>query len=226
MTTQQMVLAEVRRQILTGSLRPGAPIRPDVTAAQLKVSRVPVREALKILEGEGQIVYRPHHGYFVAELRVKDLVEIYRIRKLLEGEAVRIAIPKLTDEDLARMSEAMTEMESYGDDEIMPMTAANRRFHFTLLDASEAPHLLHHIRLLWNSTDPFRSLYYMSDEHRALVHEEHRKIFRAVSSGEVARAITYLDDHRHNAITALADVLDEANETDEGDVLPREGTQG
>jgi DNA-binding GntR family transcriptional regulator len=214
LTTQQMVLAEVRKQILTGILRPGDPIRPDVTAAQLDVSRVPVREALKILEGEGQIVYRPHHGYSVAELHVKDLVEIYRIRELLEGEAVRHAVPKLTDEDLARMGEAIAEMEACGEDEIMPMTAANRRFHFTLLEASDMPHLLHHIGLLWNSTDPFRSLYYMSDEHRTLVNSEHRLVFKAVSAGEVAEAIGHLDAHRRNAINALAGLLDESNESD------------
>ena len=53
---------------------------------------MPVREALKILEGEGQVRYRAHHGYVLADLQREDLVEIYRIRELLEDEAARAAL--------------------------------------------------------------------------------------------------------------------------------------
>ena len=57
------------------------------------MSAVPVREALRILEGEGHVHYRPHRGYVVAALDVDDLTEIYRIRELLETEAVRQSHP-------------------------------------------------------------------------------------------------------------------------------------
>lgn len=206
-TTQQVVLMELRRQLLSRELRPGEPIRPDAIAAQLAVSRVPVREALKILEGEGQVEYRPHHGYFVTELLVNDLVEIYRIRELLEGEAVRVAVTAIEPATLERMREAMEEMERLGSDEILPMTEANRQFHFALLEAAGMPHLLHHILLLWNATDPFRSLYYMDEQHLALVQREHREILAAVERGDAEAAVEVLDRHRRNAIAALAEVL-------------------
>lgn len=207
LTTQEVVLAELRREILSGGLRPGSPIRPDAIASRLQVSRVPVREALKILEGEGQVIYRPHQGYFVAELHLKDLVEIYRIRELLEGEAIRHAVPNLDEEELERMREAMDEMESLEDDQIMQMTTANRRFHFTLLEAAGMPHLQNQIRLLWNSTDPFRALYYMDEEHRRLANGQHREIFDAAAAGDVEAVIGHLDTHRRNAIDALKEIL-------------------
>ena len=104
-TAQEAVLTELRRAIVTGELRPGEQVRQDALAEQFGVSRVPLREALKILEGEGQVTYLPHRGYFVAELDVADLREVYRLRDLLETEAVRAAVPRLTDADVAEISD-------------------------------------------------------------------------------------------------------------------------
>lgn len=66
------------------------------------MSRVPLREALKILEGEGQVTYAAHRGYFVALLWLADLLVVYRMREILEAEAVSIAIPLMTAEDIDR----------------------------------------------------------------------------------------------------------------------------
>lgn len=109
-TAQQFVLAELRRAITTGRLRPGAPIRQDALAEEFQVSRVPLREALKTLQGEGLVTYEAHRGYSVETLSLDDLREVYRIRQLLEEEAVRRAVARLTDADL-RLAEAQDEVE-------------------------------------------------------------------------------------------------------------------
>lgn len=90
-TTQEFVLQELRNAIVRGELPPRQPIRQDAIAQRFGVSRVPLREALKILEAEGQVVYRPHRGYSVAELALSDLLEVYRLRQLLESEAATVA---------------------------------------------------------------------------------------------------------------------------------------
>ena len=208
LTTQEHVLAELRRRILSGDVQPGDAIRAEQLAAELAVSRVPVREALKILEGEGQVEYRPHHGYTLAELDLGDLREIYRIRRLLEDEGARAALPRLTGEDLAAMREAMAEMETLGDD-VAAMAVANRRFHMTLLDASDMPHLLHHVRLLWNASDHYRSVYYLDDAHRREVHADHRRIVDACAAHDEAALIAVLDEHRDHAIEGLRSILEE-----------------
>ena len=102
-TAQEAVLAELRRLITAGLLRPGQQIVQDALAVQFGVSRVPLREALKILEGEGQVTYVAHRGYFVTELSLSDLIEVYRIREILEAEAVSIAVPQMTAEDIHRL---------------------------------------------------------------------------------------------------------------------------
>ena len=208
-TTQELVLEELRRKILVGELRPGEPIRPDQLAAELHVSRVPVREALKILEGEGQVRYRAHHGYVLAELRREDLLEIYGIRRLLEDEAARAAVPRLHATDLAGMRAACEQMETFGADDVSAMAVANRRFHMTLLEASGMPHLLHHIRLLWNASDHYRSVYYLDETHRAEVNDDHRQIVAAAEAGDAEVLVGLLDAHRDRAIAGLAPALEE-----------------
>ncbi|GAA3377293.1 GntR family transcriptional regulator [Streptomyces sannanensis] len=207
-TAQQFVLGELRRAITSGELRPGAPIRQDALAARLDVSRVPLREALKILEGEGLVVHRAHRGYFVTELSLADLEEVYRIRELLETEAVRKAAARMGPELLAGLEEAQREVErTGGTGDVMAMAAANRRFHFALLEASGMPRLVRLIGTLWDSTDAYRSLYYAEQPNRERVVHEHRAVIDALRAGDVEGAVRWLDRHRAHAVGALRAVL-------------------
>lgn len=202
------MLAELRRAIVSGQLPPGSPIRQDALADRLGVSRVPLREALKILEGEGQVTYRPHRGYFVADLSLSDLQEVYRIRQLLEAEAARHAIDRMTDEDVKRLTEAQRDVDDAGAaSDIVKMTAANRRFHFTLMEASGMPRLLRLIRILWDATDAYRSIYYNDERNRQRVGRQHDVIVSAVRSRDVEQVIRTLDEHRDATVAALGEVI-------------------
>ncbi len=205
-TAQEAVLAEIREQLLDGRLPPGESIRPDALGDELGVSAVPVREALRILEGEGHVHYRPHRGYVVAALDVSDLVEIYRIRELLETEAVRRAIPRLRGDTVARLREIVHEMDDVRDD-VMSLTAVNRRFHFTLFEAAEMPQLVRVLRILWDSSDRYRLQYLMSPDNRQLVHDQHQRMMQAVTAGDVEAFLDESHKHRAHAIAALAETF-------------------
>ncbi|MEU7028327.1 GntR family transcriptional regulator [Streptomyces sp. NPDC046275] len=210
-TAQQFVLAELRRAITTGELRPGDPIRQDALAARLDVSRVPLREALKALEAEGLVVHHVHRGYYVAELSLADLEEIYRIRRLLETEAVRTALVRAPDglaDALERVQEEVERAARAGD--VTVMAEANRRFHFTLIEASGMPRLVRLITTLWDATDAYRALYYAEDPHRERAVHEHRAVVSAVAEGDEEAAVRWLDEHRDHAVAALRRVLDPA----------------
>jgi DNA-binding GntR family transcriptional regulator len=207
-TAQEAVLEELRVAIVSGELRPGEQVLQDALAERFGVSRVPLREALKILEGEGQVVYRPHRGYFVAELDLDDLREVYRIRDLLESEAVRVAVPQIGTDELTALQGALEDVErasAAGD--LVAMAAANRRFHFGLLAAARMPRLLRLVRVLWDATDVYRSLYYADDSHRQVVHDEHRLVLDAVRLGDQERAVELLRQHRERAVVTLERVL-------------------
>jgi DNA-binding GntR family transcriptional regulator len=210
-TTQQFVLGELRRAITSGQLKPGAPIRQEALAEQLGVSRVPLREALKTLEAEGLVVHEAHRGYFVAELSLADLREVYRIREILEAEAVRQASERLDGHALDALASVQREVEEASDvGDVAGMAAANRRFHFALYEAAEMPRLVRLIATLWDATDAYRSLYYVESTHRDHVVWEHRAILDALRNGETDDAVRLLDEHRVNAVTALQEMLRQA----------------
>lgn len=210
-TAQEAVLAELRRLITAGQLRPGQQIVQDALAVQFGVSRVPLREALKILEGEGQVTYVAHRGYFVTELSLSDLIEVYRIREILEAEAVSIAVPQMTAEDIHRLEEAERDVRAAaGIADVVAMTSANRRLHFAILDACALPRLVWLIRLLWDATEVYRSVYYNEAHNREMVDSEHRALVAAVKAGDATAALMVLTEHREHAIEALRPVLDQA----------------
>ncbi|MGW5641794.1 GntR family transcriptional regulator [Saccharopolyspora sp. NPDC003752] len=203
-TTQEFVLGELRRAIVSGELAPGQPIRQDTIAQRLGVSRVPLREALKTLEAEGQVIYQPHRGYSVAELSLSDLLEVYRMRELLESEAAAVATERLTEADLARITDAQVDVEKAADSgDLVAMIAANRRFHFALLEPAGMPRLLRVVRTLWDATDAYRAVYYNSSTNRERVRHEHDSIVAAVADRRADDLVRLLDEHRRHAVDAL-----------------------
>jgi DNA-binding GntR family transcriptional regulator len=94
---------QVRKAILNGTFKPGERLVETAIAEQLGVSRAPVREALSALEREGIVVNVPRRGYSVIDFTDKDIDEIYSLRSLLEIGALRRAITRFTEEDLAEM---------------------------------------------------------------------------------------------------------------------------
>ncbi|MFD0890442.1 GntR family transcriptional regulator [Streptosporangium algeriense] len=209
-TTHQYVLEQLRRAILTGKLAPGSPIRQDALAEQLGVSRVPLREALKILEGEGQVVYRARRGYIVAELAFEDFLEVYRIRQILEEEAARKAVSRITDEEIVRLEEAHAEVVAAGQaGEITAMAVANRRFHFTLFETAGMPRIRRFLSILWDATDVYRSLYYSEVVNRERVDHEHRGIIDAVRDRDADRLVRLLDEHRAGTVATFREFMAE-----------------
>ena len=203
-TAQEAVLAELRRAIVSGELKPGEQVLQDALAERFGVSRVPLREALKILEGEGQVIYRPHRGYFVAELDLDDLREVYRIRDVLETEAVTTAVEHITEAELADVELALQEVERAADSgDLVAMAESNRRFHFGLMEAAHMPRLSRLVRILWDATDVYRSVYYSEGGHRSAVIDEHRAVLEAVKAGDADRACAVLREHRERAVKAL-----------------------
>src|SRR5690242_20882609 len=86
------IVGELRGIILDGEVPPGSPIPVDGVAAAFGVSRIPVREALMTLIGEGLVDHRPHLGYRVAQLTAQEFGEIYLVREALETAAMRVAV--------------------------------------------------------------------------------------------------------------------------------------
>ncbi len=205
-TVQASVLDWLRGALIMGELKPGERIRQEALAETLGASLIPVREALKTLQAEGQVTYVPRRGYFVTELHFEELVEIYGLRRILETEAVHRAIPYIDDELIATMGTHVESVERLGHTaDVIALMAANYEFHFALYRASQAKHLVRIIDFLWDSTSAYRALYYNDDEARE--HPAHRGILQAVETREEAKIVAALDAHRQRALDRLVDVL-------------------
>ena len=200
-TAHEVVAAALRQAILDRELKPGDRVRQEEVARKLGVSVIPVREALRVLAGEAQVTYRPRQGYVVAELDVRDLAEVYRLRELLEAEAVRVALPKLTDAEIDRIAALFEQVAGAGT--ISDAMKANRRAHFVLFEAAGLPILLRHIAMLWDSTEAYRALYYS----RTSVDDEHRAIVAALRRRDADRVLELLNAHRRHALDALTAAL-------------------
>jgi DNA-binding GntR family transcriptional regulator len=207
-TVQHATLLALREGIATGRYEPGQQLRQENLAHDFGVSVPPVREALKTLEAEGQVIYVPRHGYSVAQLSRAELREAYRIRDLLETEAIVRAIGTLTRDDIARMRSAIRDMQrAHRSADVTALTTANRRFHFTVFDAAAMPRMADMIRVLWDGTDRYRSLYFATAAHRDRVRREHTMIMSAVAGGDTDAAVELSRQHRDHALEALCDTL-------------------
>lgn len=210
-TAQEHAVAWLRHAIVTGALRPGDRVGQEDVAASIGVSVAPVREALRVLDQEGQLTYLPRRGYFVTELRLEDVREIYALRGLLEEQATRLALPGLGEDDFREIraaAEACVVAAEAGD--IAAELEANRRFHFGIMRSDEQPHTLRLIELLWDSTEAYRAMYYNDPDERRRASEAHDAIIAAVEARDPDTLVDALTDHRERALTVLAGLLGRA----------------
>jgi len=204
---QQVILDELRRVILDGDAPPGTLIPVDEVAELFGVSRIPVRESLKTLIGEGLVEHRPRSGYTVAQLTLSELHEIYVLRGVLEQAALASAVPAATAADDQSVRQAYDDLcvaQLASDDR--GYHRESRRFHLALLAPARSKRLMRMLESAWNLTEPVRPMAQIPNTDRAALHEEHQDMLDAFVARDAERllAVSALH-HRHleDSIAAL-----------------------
>lgn len=172
------VADKLREKILRGELQEGQQLRQDAIAAELDVSRIPVREALRQLEAEGLISIVPHRGAVVSALSPEEIEELFDIRAVLESFILRRALPRLTDADFQRAEEILKEYEAALENEadIGSWGELNWRFHSALYGAAKRPVLMALLRTLNNNCDRYTRLQLLVSHSPQAAAAAHRKI--------------------------------------------------
>lgn len=202
------VLAE---RILSGTLEPDARIKQDDLATEFNTSRIPVREALRILEVRGLVTLKANAGARVASLTVRDMEVSYQIREKLEPMLLADSMPHLTIADLEEMRVINARMEQATDvDAFLPL---NRQFHWTAFRRHQAPMLAEIVERLWDKTQSYRRAYArlaLNDPERmAVMRTERDLLFRAIQRGEIDLAPRILEMHIRRTHLGLLDYSDQ-----------------
>lgn len=151
-----LVLHEIRRSILNGTLPPGQPFTVPALTEQLGVSHVPVREALRQLEAQGLVVLNPSRSAIVTPLNPDDLRAIYRLRLTVEPELAAMAAPQRRDRDLDELEQLVRETfeKVPGEDFWDP----HREFHAALIRPAASEWDFRLLRPLWDASERYTRL--------------------------------------------------------------------
>ena len=157
-TKAELALRVLRERIRDGDLRPGERIQVEELARELGMSQTPVREALRLLQADRLIDYQTHRGAVITEVPADTLVEIFRLRCLLEPLAVRLAVPHLTGEALEALEARHREFVALAESESAPrVSELNHAWHWEIYEASGSVFMMDFVRRLWDAF-PWRTV--------------------------------------------------------------------
>ncbi|MBK5958441.1 hypothetical protein CCR97_09500 [Rhodoplanes elegans] len=179
------VYAILRQRLMAGHFVPGAQLKEEHIAADLAVSRTPVRAALKRLTLDGMVVAAANRGVFVAEWTEQDIIEVFELRLLLEARATGLASQRATVEQIARL-EALNDrlaaaIASTGKGRIADIQRTNSEFHHAVVIAAGSPRLRTILDNLLDLPVIIGSFYFYTDVELLRSLQHHRDIATAIA---------------------------------------------
>ncbi len=199
----------LREIVLTGEIPPGGRVNEVELAGRLRISRGPLREAIRHLISEGLLVYEPHHGTHVPQADVPQLYALFELRAALESAAARLAAARRTDADLATMREVGAHSRAgFAAGERFPYRL-DIAFHRSLVAAAASPRIADQVRLVQQQVILLRSTHDADPAHTAASMADHDALIEAVAARDedgAARVMAaHLDRVRDQMVTALRD---------------------
>ena len=215
-----MTADAIRERILRGRYPEGEPLRQDAIGAELGVSRIPVREALRQLEAEGLVTFNPHRGAVVTTLSLKQIQELFELRAEIEGDLIRRAVPNMTAEDHARAAEILDAYEvALHAGQVTVWGALNWQFHSTLYAPADRELTMSMVNKLHQHSDRYLRMQLALTHGESRARHEHRAIAAAAKKRDAAKASALLRDHILGAGRALVTFID--RERADRDKAPR-----
>lgn len=190
----------MRRCLIRGDFAPGAWLRQDDLAAELGVSKIPVREALQRLAAASLVTFEPNRGALVRPLTAADAEEIFALRLAIEPELLRRSVGRQTIVDLATAELALRT-------DSRTLTEANWEFHRALYDAARWPRALATVETLHAAVAPYVLLYTEGLGGAAHSDAEHRELLEHCRAADARAAVRVLRVHVRAAADALARYL-------------------
>lgn len=204
LTLRERIYEEIVRLIVAGDLPSGAPIDEKELTEKLQVSRTPFREAIGTLAKEGLIEIKPYRGFFVRSFTRKEIDDLYELRKTLECFAVELAVPRMSDRDIAGLEKVLDaavealrnrDMETYG--------LRDREFHETIAERSENAALIETLSRLALQIQICRTIANESQEFAERAAQERDDILKALRARDAAAASALMRAHINDVQSAV-----------------------
>lgn len=211
LTLWQRVYDHLRDEIMGDRLPPGTELSEVALSRELAVSRGPIREAIGRLAAEGLVTVRPRRGAEVRSITPEELIESYQVREALEVLAVRLAVPRITDAELAGLDELADQMSEHArKGAVADFFTANVAFHERLCELSGNKKLLEVYRRLAGEVGRFqaRTLALRGSLDGSVT--EHRAILAAIRLRDVEKAAELTAAHIRVPAQRLHETLGEA----------------
>ena len=205
---RDVVFHTLREAILKGELKPGERLMELQLAAKLRVSRTPIREAIRMLELEGLAVTVPRKGAEVAKMTEKDMEDVLQIRRALDELAVGLACDNMTEEKLAELHEALVRFEkSTKTGDVRQIAQTDIEFHEVIYQAADNPKLVNLLNNLREQMYRYRVEYLKSDDVYPVLIQEHEKIYEGLKHKDKKMVVELVGYHVVNQEIMVKNII-------------------
>ena len=200
-STPDTIAQSLRLEIHSGALEPGVALRQEELAQRFGTSRIPVRDALKTLEGEGLVHIYPAQGAFVSRPRASEVLELFEIRILLELELLRQAWPRLGTTLTEALEQMLTPMRDAPD--LETWNALDFELHRALYLPAGKLRMLEQVENLRGQTNRFCLLTHPDKLELEHCDDQHTALIAACKSGPLKTALERLKSHLEHASSVM-----------------------
>lgn len=187
---------EIEQRILSGALQPGERVNENALAAELGVSRGPIREACRGLVESGLLTVIVNRGVFVREVSRKDAIDVYNVRASLMRLAGETLAERISADQLAVLRDLVERMDiAEADDDFDSFYALNRDFHTRIVDYADNGRLRSLSDGLVKELHLYRHRSILQGGGLRVSNREHKQILAALEAGDTVRAGAALEDH-------------------------------
>ncbi len=206
------IAEDIKEDIISGHYKPLERVKEGDLAAKYSVSKTPVREAIRYLEGIGFLEIIPHTMTRVTKMNKKDVQNIYRILSVLEGLAAREALWNLTKMDVGDMERYATLMERHsGENNYYQYAKANNSFHSIVWRASNNQQLIDQLQNTFEKIQRFHSVPRRFPDRFKDLASDHRKILKAISQKDEEKTEVLARRHVQKHEEYIVELLEKEN---------------
>jgi DNA-binding GntR family transcriptional regulator len=209
---RQELASALRKAILTGELLQGERLIETDLAELLGVSRMPVREALRMLENEGLVHHIPRIGLVVTKFTEKDIKEIYAIREALEAYAIVLVAKNITSEEIEELERYCNASEKAAEEnDFDALCLAMEKYNNRIYASCAMERMITIINKYQEYLRYFRMKSMKSITRSSQAMQEHREIVSALKSRDADHAVEIIHQHLQNSLKAYLKTLKENN---------------